>query len=87
MPGLTGITETLAWSPALVLPDGKSEVSFDLCDSVTTFQVNAVAHTLDGRLGSLTTTFESRLPFTLEPRLPVEVTAGDRMDSRAKPRW
>ncbi|RDJ93094.1 hypothetical protein B4Q13_24315 [Lacticaseibacillus rhamnosus] len=33
------------------LPDGKGEVSFDLSDSVTTFQVTAFAHTLDGRLG------------------------------------
>src|SRR5262249_29497073 len=57
-------TETLYWHPALVLPDGKGEFSFHLCDSVTTFQVTAFAHTLDGRLGAATQTLDSRLPFT-----------------------
>jgi hypothetical protein len=70
-------SETLSWHPVLVLPDGRGNVEFDLCDSVTTFQVTAFAHTLDGRLGAATRKIESRLPFTLSPTLPVEVTAGD----------
>jgi A-macroglobulin TED domain/Alpha-2-macroglobulin family len=73
-------TETLYWHPVLVLPDGKGEVRFDLCDSVTTFQVAAIGHTLDGRLGSATTTLEARKPFTLEPKIPLEVTADDKID-------
>jgi hypothetical protein len=72
-------TETLYWHPVLVLPNGKGDVSFDLCDSVTTFRVLALAHTLDGRLGAATTELESRLPLTLEPKIPVEVTAGDKV--------
>jgi hypothetical protein len=72
--------ETLYWHPVLVLPNGKQEVSFDLCDSVTTYQVTAFAHTLDGRLGSATQTFDARLPFTLEPKVPVEVTSSDKID-------
>src|SRR5207249_818016 len=31
--------DTVYWHPALVLPGGKAEASFDLCDSVTTYQV------------------------------------------------
>ena len=73
-------SETLYWHPVLVLPDGKGEVSFELCDSVTTFQVTAFAHTLDGRLGAATRKIESRLPFTLSPKLPLEVTASDRLE-------
>ena len=73
-------TETLFWHPVLVLPDGNGEVKFSLCDSVTTFQVAAVGHTLDGRLGAVTATVEARKPFTLEPRLPLEVTADDKID-------
>jgi hypothetical protein len=73
-------TETVYWHPVLVLPDGKAEVSFDLCDSVTNFQVTAFAHTLDGRLGAATRKVEVRLPFTLSPKLPLEVTAGDTID-------
>jgi anti-sigma factor RsiW len=72
--------ETVYWHPVLVLPDGKAEVSFDLCDSVTSFEVTAFAHTLDGRLGAATKLIESRLPFTLNPRVPIEVTATDRVE-------
>ncbi|HEY7423984.1 MAG TPA: alpha-2-macroglobulin family protein, partial [Gemmataceae bacterium] len=73
-------TETLYWHPALVLNGGKAEVSFDLCDSLGAFEVTAFAHTLDGRLGSATQIISSRLPFTVQPRTPLEVTAGDKID-------
>ncbi len=73
--------ETLYWHPVLVLPsDGKADVSFQLCDSTTSFQVTAFAHTLDGRLGAATRLIESRLPFALKPKTPLEVTASDRID-------
>ncbi len=72
--------ETLYWHPVLVLPGGRGQVSFDLCDSLGSFEVTAYAHTLDGRLGATTTTLVSRLPFTVQPRLPLEVTAGDKLD-------
>src|SRR5439155_11927140 len=72
--------ETIYWHPVLVLPQGKADVSFDLCDSVTTFQVTAFAHSLDGRLGAATYSLDSRLPFTLQPKLPIEVTASDKID-------
>lgn len=72
--------ETVYWHPALVMPDGKFDVSFELCDSVTTFEAVAFAHTLDGRLGAVTKRIDSRLPFTLAPKLPIELTATDRLD-------
>jgi hypothetical protein len=72
--------ETLYWHPVLVLEGGKAEVSFDLCDSLGAFEVTAFAHTLDGRLGSATQLLTSRLPFTVQPRTPLEVTAGDKID-------
>jgi hypothetical protein len=73
-------TETLYWHPVLVLPDGKGEVSFQLCDSTTRFQVTAFAHTLDGRLGSATQSIDSRLPLTVKAATPLEVTSSDRID-------
>jgi hypothetical protein len=73
-------TETLYWHPMLLLPDGKGDVSFNLCDSVTSFEVTVYAHTTDGRLGSATKTIESQLPLTVAAKMPVEVTAGDRID-------
>src|SRR5205085_11450549 len=72
--------ETLYGHPVLVLPDGKADVFFQLCDSTTSFQVTAFAHTPDGRVGSATRLIESRLPFTLKPKTPLEVTASDRLD-------
>jgi hypothetical protein len=72
--------DTVFWQPALVLADGKGEVSFDLCDAVTSYQVTVLGHTLDGRIGATTSTIESRLPFTLEPKLPIEVTSNDKID-------
>jgi hypothetical protein len=75
----TDFAETLYWHPVLVLPDGKGEAAFDLSDSVTAFQVLAYGHTLDGRLGALTSQVKSRLPFTLEPKVPIEVTASDKI--------
>jgi hypothetical protein len=72
--------ETLYWHPVLVLPGGEEKVSFDLCDSTTTYQVTAFAHTLDGRLGAATYNLDARLPFTLQPKLPIEVTASDKID-------
>jgi hypothetical protein len=73
-------TETLFWQPVLVLPDGKGKISFELCDSVTTFQVLAAGHTLDGRLAEATTEVTSQKPLTLQPKLPIEITDSDEID-------
>jgi hypothetical protein len=73
-------TETVFWHPVLVLPGGKAEVAFRLCDSATSFQATAFVHTLDGRLGAATHLIESRLPLALKPRTPIEVTASDRIE-------
>jgi hypothetical protein len=54
----TSGTETLCWQPALVLPDGRVELSFLLNDAPTPVQVIAVAHTPDGRLGAATMRLE-----------------------------
>jgi hypothetical protein len=71
--------ETVYWHPVLVLAGGKGEASFDLPDSTTTFQVVAWGHTADGRLGAATADVVSRLPFSLEPKIPMEVTSTDKI--------
>jgi anti-sigma factor RsiW len=71
--------ETLLWQPAVVLADGKADLAFDLNDSVTSFEVLAFGHTLDGRLGASKSTIESRKPFKVEPKLPVEISGRDRL--------
>lgn len=72
-------TETLFWHPVLVLNDGSAEVTFDLSDATTRFQVLAMGHTLDGRLGNSTIEFASRLPFSVEPKVPMEVSSTDKI--------
>jgi hypothetical protein len=73
-------TETLYWHPVLVLPgDKQTEVTFDLSDSVTRFQVQVWGHTLDGRLGATTAEIASRLPFSVEPSVPIEISSRDQI--------
>jgi hypothetical protein len=71
--------ETVYWHPMLVLTSGNGAASFDLPDSTTTFEIQAWGHTLDGRLGAATGEVVSRLPFSLEPKLPIEVTSSDKV--------
>ncbi|MCO6458097.1 MAG: hypothetical protein J5I93_22565 [Pirellulaceae bacterium] len=72
--------ETLFWHP-LLLTDatGQASVEFQVSDLVTTFEVRAEAHG-QARLGEARGRIVSRLPFSLEPKLPLEVTEGDRID-------
>lgn len=72
-------TETLFWHPVIVLPEDGAVVRFDLSDSVTTFQVQVHGHTLDGRLGSQTADIVSKLPFTIEPKVPTEISNTDKV--------
>ena len=85
IPGEPGVrsdfTETLFWHPMLLADaTGSVKVKFDLSDSVTTFQVQVDGHNMQGRIGSGTAEIISRIPFNMEPKLPLEVNAGDRID-------
>jgi uncharacterized protein YfaS (alpha-2-macroglobulin family) len=51
-----------------------------LPDSLTTFRVLVEAQTPDGRVGWGETQIVSRIPFSLEPKLPPEAAPGDRID-------
>lgn len=72
--------ETVYWHPVIVLPEeGRDTVTFELGDSVTSYQVTAYAHTLDGRLGTQSLNFQANLPFNVQAKLPVEITASDTL--------
>jgi len=72
--------ETLYWHPKLITDkDGRANVAFQLCDSLHEFSVQADAHG-SGLIGSGGGKIAARIPFSLEPKLPLEVTAGDRID-------
>jgi hypothetical protein len=72
--------ETVFWHPVLVLSRGETAVNFDLSEDVTRFRVLAAAHSPDGRLGAVEGQLESRQPFSLAAKLPVEVTSSDTID-------
>ncbi len=71
-------TETLYWNAALKTDaKGEARVEFAMSDAVTTFRAAAGGFTTDGTLGASTAELESKQPFYLEPKLPLEVTQGD----------
>ena len=59
---------------------GKMTVEFTLSDAIDPYQVLIAGHTLDGRIGAITGTLEVRKPFSLDPKLPVEIGSGDKLD-------
>ena len=74
-------TETLYWNPVMVTDSrGTATVRFDLPDSLTMFRVQIDGHTSDGRLGSGGGSLKTAIPIEVEPKVPLEVTAGDRID-------
>ena len=75
----TDFTDTICWQP-LLLTDARGEATatFDTSDAVTTWHVRVDAHG-SGRIGQGEATFTARLPFRAEAKLPVEVSAGDRL--------
>jgi len=72
-------TETLYFNAGLATDPktGEAKVAFGLSDSVTSFHVAADAYTTTGALGEGSALIESVEPFYIEPKMPLEVTAGD----------
>ena len=76
--GRTDFAQTLYWNAGVqTFQNGEGEFSFQLCDSVTSFKVMVDAFSRAGAVGSADSFIESRRPFYVEPKLPIEVTAGD----------
>ena len=74
-------TETVYWHPVLVLPNtGKATVEFQLSDDVARYEILVAGHTTDGRIGAVKHTIEARKPFTVDPKLPLEVSSTDVID-------
>jgi hypothetical protein len=75
----TDFTETLYWAAGIKTDEktGTASVSFHLNDSVTSFAIIADAFDASGTLGEGKTIITSSEPFYVEPKLPLEVSAGD----------
>lgn len=74
-------TETLFWHAGLRTDSktGEAKVRFALSDNVTTFRVNADAFSESGGIGATSIGLQSQQPFYTEAKLPLEVTAGDKI--------
>jgi hypothetical protein len=75
----SNFTETAFWNTGVRTDSitGTAAVSFNLSDSITSFQVLADAFDQTGALGSGTSQIESVQPFSIEPKLPLQVTSSD----------
>ena len=71
--------ETVYWNAGVKTDasTGVATVSFNLSDSVTSFRVLADGFTQNGTLGSSVSHVESVQPFSIEPKMPLQVTSGD----------
>jgi uncharacterized protein YfaS (alpha-2-macroglobulin family) len=73
--------ETLFWNAGVKTDPktGEARVGFGLNDSVSTFRVFADAFARDGAIGAANIGIESVQPFYAEAKMPLEVTAGDKV--------
>jgi hypothetical protein len=78
----TDFTETVYWHAGIKTnaSSGLATVSFNLSDAVTSFRVLADAFSDGGVLGSGVSHIESVKPFSIEPKVPLQVTSGDVID-------
>jgi len=75
----TDFRETVHWVPRVATgKDGTATVSFYLSDAVTSFRVFAEGAGA-GLLGRKEQVFKSSLPFSMSIKLPLEVSAGDKL--------
>ncbi len=74
-------TETLYWNADIKTDakTGEGKFEFGLNDSVTNFKVFADGFTTSGAVGGGKSDLKSIIPFYAEAKLPLEVTAGDKI--------
>jgi hypothetical protein len=71
--------ETVFWAPMIATDkDGRAQVKFTLSDAITSFRVFAEGMG-GGAVGRSETVLKSSLPFSLDVKLPLEVSAGDQL--------
>ncbi|RMH45321.1 MAG: hypothetical protein D6689_00150 [Deltaproteobacteria bacterium] len=73
--------ETIYWAPSVRTgDDGTATVSFSLSDAVTSFRATAEGVSSAGIAGRGEALVQSKLPVSLVAKLPLEVSAGDRIE-------
>jgi alpha-2-macroglobulin-like protein len=76
----TDFRETIYWNANVeTSADGNAEVAFVASDAITAFRATAEGVSAGGVPGGGTLTIQSKMPLTLDARLPLEVTSGDEI--------
>ncbi|HEX3760728.1 MAG TPA: MG2 domain-containing protein [Kofleriaceae bacterium] len=76
----TDFRETIYWNGNVqTSADGDAEVAFVASDAITSFRATAEGVSAGGLAGRGSLTLASKMPMTLDARLPVEVTSGDEI--------
>lgn len=76
----TDFRETIYWNANVETgANGTAEVSFYTSDAVTSFRATAEGFSTGGAPGAGSVAVQSKLPLTLDAKLPLEVTSGDRI--------
>lgn len=77
----TDFRETIFWAPRVVTDaQGEAAVEFWLSDAITAFRATAEGTAKVGLPGRGELVIDSRTPLHIEPKLPVVLTVGDRVD-------
>ena len=72
--------ETLYFNPSVITDEnGRADISLQMADSITTWRLNALASSLDGRLGSKTSGIRVFQDFFIDANLPRILTQGDEV--------
>jgi hypothetical protein len=76
----TDFRETIFWAPDVRTgADGTATVSFPTSDAITSFRVVAEGASLGGLPGRGEALLKSELPLSLDTKLPLEVSTGDKI--------
>lgn len=70
--------ESLAFIPELVTANGKAETTIDISDNITTWNIQAVGNTKDGRIGYNSSTFKVFKAFFIDFSLPTNAVVTDK---------
>lgn len=72
--------ESLAFIPELVTKDGKANTEINISDNITTWNIQVVGNTKDGRIGSNSKTFKVFKEFFVDFSLPTNSVIGDYVE-------
>lgn len=72
--------ESLAFIPEVVTENGKADLSLDISDNITTWNIQVIGNTKDGKLGSNSKTFKVFKEFFVDFSLPANSVIGDYVE-------